>query len=295
MKRLAIFAFLSCHAANALEAPPPLELARETPRPFGHVIGDAIEHRLLLRLPAGCTLDPLTLPAGRLNHWLEARVERVRAMKRGEEASYDIRLRFQPFAGPLETRMLTLPGYGLDYRCGERRGSAAVAPWSFTLSPLHSLRGDDDTPLLRADAPARPRPLGGLWRRCALWLTGGIAFGLAWLDGSGRLGRRPRPFAVLWRRVRDASFDAADAATARDRFRQLHRAFDACHGAPLFAERLEDFLARNPCYAPLRDEITAFYAASYQVFFAAADPLQAYPAERFRALCRALRDAERSG
>jgi mxaA protein len=108
-----------------------------------------------------------------------------------------------------------------------------------------------------------------------------------WLWRNAREARR-RPFARAWgelRRLDDASPQA---------WRVLHRALNASAGHVIHAASLPALLAEAPYLRPLQQRLEDFYRESTQRFFAA-DPAAPAPAGAYplRALCRALRDAER--
>ena len=73
----------------------------------------------------------------------------------------------------------------------------------------------------------------------------------------------------------------------------LHRAFDATAGRRMFADDLDEFLARHPQFGPLRARIGAFFAESRTAFFGPAAELP--DAASCRSLCNDLARAERAG
>lgn len=297
MMYVALFLLLGAsRAASAELAPPPLELERVTPRPFGYLIGDRIEHQIYLRLPGRCRLEPAALPAGQLNHWLEAQVGAIAEHRDADSVRYRLRLVYQTYAGVLEVKTLKVPALTLRYRCGETAGEAVVPPWAFTQSPLQelALRRAASSEYLQPDHAAQRLDATSARRRSWGFGMSLVALVAVWLGLEGRRLYRARPFAGAYRTVHTLLAQSGGGGEpARAAFLCLHRAFDAYHGQPMFAAELEAFCGRAEGFRRLQPEIEAFFAASDRVFFAGELPERAFPSERLSALCLALRNAER--
>jgi mxaA protein len=109
-------------------------------------------------------------------------------------------------------------------------------------------------------------------------------------------GRRRKPFARAWRELPKLLRKHAHEAA----FRVIHRALDHTAGYPMFADRLDVFLEAHPAFAPLRDRLQRFFAASRQLFYAPANrprPVGANGpydvASELKELCRLAMELER--
>lgn len=135
----------------------------QTPRPFGYVIGDEIRHRVIVETRQDMKLNPNSIPAkGRLNRWLN--LTEVIVGGDPESGNIVIDLTYQVFYAPNEVKMLTIPGFNLQFAQAGKRVEQVVPAWPFTLSPLKELaaRKDDEGIITCGLTPCRnPCPTGG--------------------------------------------------------------------------------------------------------------------------------------
>ncbi|MGH2398428.1 MAG: hypothetical protein ACRDF6_01165 [bacterium] len=273
-----IYLLLAVFAAGARAETPPFPPGVDafrvfTPRPFGHVIGDLIRQQIDLTLHDPFVLAPRSVPhPGRLSYWLELRSAEVQETDLGEQRHYRITLKYQNFYMPRDVKSLHIPVFTLTASHPGATTEIPVKAWEFTVSPLHETAGvrlvegqayvrPDDPPVRRDLAPRRRRLL--LYGALLLVLAAGVVHEW-WLWP----GRTRRPFSQAWRELRSLQHAPLPAGTERAAMRTLHRAFDESNGAPVFPDHLEQFFRRCPQFAPLRADITAFFASSRQVFFA---------------------------
>lgn len=281
-------------------AQPALRASTEEPRAFGYQVGALAERVVHVDVPAGLVLDAGSLPTpGRLSAALD-----LRALARSEQpieggTRLRLALSFQVFAAPVAARVYELPALKLRFDgAGGRSEDVRVESWPLVVAPLGP---EDASPRhglgeLRPDLPPPPADTGA-WRAVvavalavAALCGGGLALiylGLPWRN------RRHRPFGVAWRELqarRRRGTLSEDAAGGLEIARRLHAALNASAGQVLFAEDLEAWLARAPAYAPLREDLSSFFAQSRASFFAAAPVADA---RWLLGLARALRDAER--
>lgn len=261
----------------------------EEPRAFGHVVGDLVERRIRITLPAGAALDREALPRpGRTGAWLELREVRVAEPAAGQA---DLRLTYQLVNAPVKVTTIALPALALRLS-GGAAAPLEVGPWPITAAPItpEFVLARAGLEAMQPDIAPVPEPLAPIAGRLAAYLALAAAAGFV-------LAARRWPRLAFWRReapFRDAlpelrrlarrGGDAADrAALAR-----LHRAFDESAGCALFADRLAPLYAARPRLRALAPAIEAFYAASRAAFFAPAPGPAAIDAAALLALCRRL-------
>jgi mxaA protein len=276
-----------------------LEVA--TPRAFGYVIGDTLQHRVSLELERPYQLDEASLPeAGTLSPGLELRAPVVRVRHGRDRTRYEILLTYQIFQFAERLQTLAIPP--LELRVRKERASlpVTVPEWRFSLAPLAPRRiaASVALPELRPERPPPRMPerphverlialaaglsLAGLYLAYAYW-------------GIPLLAPRKRPFGRAFRELRRLERRPFSEALYLDALRSLHRAFDRTAGRTLFAEHLDRFYVRHPEFAGLRPSIEALFEHSRQAFFQsrqgpAADVESLH---ELVALCRRCRALER--
>jgi len=286
--RLLLLLLLGAGAARAADAPAGPSAEVIEPRAFGYMVGDVLQRRVLLQLPAGLALDLSSLPQTRRpGQALELRAARLDGR--------ELRLDYQVFLAPTEVRTLEMPPLQLRFTgpAGER--FLRIDAWPVTVAPLVPLdvspreglgemRPDTAPPLI--DTSARR------WRLLAyaavlallVLVLAQVYIGLPWW------GRRRRPFGLAWRSLR--SLPASPSPQQRrEALQQLHQALNRSAGEVLFEAGLAAFVATHPRFAPLHDELARFFQRSHDEFFA--ERGGEVDAAWLRTLCRACRDAER--
>ncbi|HWH82962.1 MAG TPA: hypothetical protein VNU71_12085 [Burkholderiaceae bacterium] len=277
------------HAAPAVAT-----LSADTPRAFGYSVGDVITRRIALDLPRGLALDEAALPRpGGRGRALE--LQRVELRRSWSGVPQELQLDYQVFLAPRETRVLEMPPVELRVGQGGQARTLRIDAWPVTVAPLTppdaatreglgELRPDVDPPPLDT-APLRTRLL--IEAALAALLLAYLA--QVYLVAPWSAQRR-RPFGRAWPALR-ALPPAADAAQRRAAFERFHAALNETAGEALFAAGLGRFVAAQPRFAPLRDELARFFAASRDEFFAARP--EAGDTRWLVALARRCRDAER--
>lgn len=280
-----------------------------TPRPFGYAIGDVIRETLVISVDRAAVLDRNSLPRSRINRWLELREANVDELEIDGLRRYRIELAYQSFYAPLEVKNLAIPAFKLVFnyvghagapREGERADGAfhlEVPAWRFTTAPIRELSvlREEGLEPMRPDAPpqrpGRTGPIRGLAAAAAVGLCAGLY--LAYLYGYLPWRRRGRHFGVAYRTVRALS-RAGGTADYSSAYAAIHHAFNGVFGQPLFSEQLDVFFAERPAYEPLRAEIQAFFASSYEFFFGQEPKETGFPMPRLFRLCRDCYDVERN-
>ncbi|MDD5114083.1 MAG: nonribosomal peptide synthetase MxaA, partial [Methylobacter sp.] len=217
--------------------------AVETPRPFGYVIGDEIAQRIVIETRPGIILQAASLPArGQINRWLN--LTQINVEQQGEQTV--INLRYQVFYAPLEVKMLTLPGFTLQFAQGDKLLSKDVPDWSFTVAPLRELavRKNEQHEYMRPDG--RPPLLSDSAAQMGLWSSFSVSVllgtYLAYLYGYFPQSRR-RVFKQALKQLATLSeTDMAQALTI------AHKAFNKLNRQPLFQHQLTDFYRQHSDY-----------------------------------------------
>ena len=269
----------------------------EEPRAYGWQVGDVMTRRITVEAAAAFRFDSNSLPRpGRQGAAFELRQVSWDSESAAGGQRHRLRLEYQVFLSPVAVRTLELPPLLLRFDTDGRTQDVRVDAWPVTVAPLvpvdvsprrglGELQPDAPPPLI--DTRAAWQRLWGIAAVAALLLAylAQVTLGLPWL------ARRQRPFAMAWRALR--SLPAGDAqAQRRAAFICLHEALNRSADGALFEPGLDAFIAAQPRFAALRDELAAFFPSSRLEFFgheeAAADTLP-----RLRDFCRRARDAER--
>ncbi|HSI60253.1 MAG TPA: hypothetical protein VLA16_22030 [Ideonella sp.] len=274
-----------------LPAATPAQTARaeaDEPRAFGYTVGDLVQRRVRLELPAGQRLDPASLPAvGGRGKPLELRS----VMLQGDELT----LVYQVFLSPPEARTLEMPPVTLSITGGPRVEELRVDAWPVTVAPLMPPEVSPRRGLgeLRPDAPAPLIDTSAARRRLAVY-TGIAALLLLYLAhvylALPWWARQRRPFGLAWRAL--GSLPAAPTTEQRrEAWERVHGALNHTAGEVLFEPGLERFIAAHPRFERLRGELQQFFRRSRAEFFGGA--AAADDGAWLRTFCRECRDVER--
>lgn len=301
MKPLLWAVLVSAAAAAAAAEPRPTvpQVQAGEPRAFGHQVGDLVERRVAVWLPAGWRLDDSTLPRpGGRGRAVELR--RVDVHEDAEAGGRVLRfeLQYQVFLAPAAPRLVEIPPWTLrvasDSRRDELRVDAAalmVAPLVTAEAPARNgfgdLRPDREPPLVDTRGWARRLALWALLALAPLALLFAVHVGVPWQAA------RRRPFGAAWRELRRLPSQPSGAEW-RAALKQLHGALDRAAGEVVFEHRLQAFVDRVPRYRPLAPQLAEFLAVSRHEFFAGAEGAPPR-APWLLDLARRLRDAERGG
>ncbi len=239
-----------------------------TPRPFGYVLGDTLEHQVLITTDNGVKLNKNSLPKpGPLNRWLQLNALSVQEEAiGGGHTRYRIALTYQVFYAPLEVKMLTIPAFNVLLQQGQQQAEQTVPAWSFTLAPLRELAVRKD----EAGEYMRPDAVVPLMSSEAAWTKALGAFLLALLSAGylmssyGYLARfnKKRVFKPAYQRLLRVSDSQLDQG-----FALMHGAFNQVYGQPLFQAQLPDFFSQHAKYQKLRPELSEFFDLSNRYFF----------------------------
>ena len=264
-----------CACTFAAEPPDGRIEAVVTLRDSGYLLGDLLDERVELQLPAGLAIEPASLPApGRVAPWLEVRGARVSAA--GRDGAVAVTVTYQIFAEAEQVTRVPIPPFKIRIVGGSVARLVEVPERSFLLSPaLPAALRDEDREL----KPSPPPPLLATARTqaalAASLLVAACAAGwLLWVhDRLPFLPHAPGPFARLWRRWRGRDRRVAGAFGSAERcslLREWHLALNDSAGETLYASTLPRLFERAPYLQPLRGRIEALFGRSWQAFYAGA-------------------------
>ena len=290
-----------CAGVSPLAGAAVEKLEMTTPRAFGYVIGDTIEHRVSLVLDPGFELDPDSIPEpGRTSRWLALDASVLESDERNGRTLHSIRLRYQLVNAATSVIGAGTPPLSLRILGPEGDLPVVIPSWGFTFGPVvtHEERTAGRPPNLRPALPPPPFETDVRAIRVA-------AFGLLALvlivpivreRLAGRLAARPgRHFDRAWRHLRRRRSDSNPAEAAAGALVEVHAAFNATAGRAVFEHDLTRFFVEHPRFEPVRTPIETFFAESGKLLYGSDEVAhRSGPGlDRLRDLCRACRDVER--
>ena len=295
----------ACAAALTFPSPP-VDAAVETltvttPRSYGYLIGDVIDHRISLVLRPGFELDAASAPQpGRVTRWLSLNEAVIEGKPRSGSSRYAIRLRYQVVnAGPSIVGAGT-PALRLRIVGPDDDLPVVIPAWGFTLgsivTPEERIPGA--LPNLRPALAPPPVPITARIMRIAALglLAAGLLVLVARTYLRGRSGRRAHGcFEQAYRRAKGRMRGAPVPGAYADTLVEMHAAFNATAGRAVFEHDLERFFLEHPRFRQLRTRIEAFFGESGRLFYGSGGdaPSEHSSLDHLLDLCRACRDAER--
>lgn len=279
---------------------PVVSLKLHTPRNFGYVIGDEIDHKVALSVTKPFYLETEFLPkAGLLVDGLEIRELRIEQQTSKSSNDYLIHIRYLLlFGGKQPERHLTIPKINVRLYDGTRSASATIPEWSFVFSPLIPFQTKDADVSIR---PAvNPPSMDLYFAQAGLWFSGGGILILLLIIARQNnllpfLNTGEGPFQQAYRSLKQRHNSTPSTDAYRDALIDVHRAFDQTAGQKLFADQLAEFFETNPRFAPLSASTETFFEISRQTFFGQSQDidLNDYPVKWLENLCRQFKKIER--
>ena len=288
----------AAHAAAFAAAPvTQLDTTSSEPRAFGYQVGDVVSRTVTVHAPDGLTLDESSVPQpGARGRALELRSVARRSSAESGGRRHEMRLDYQVFLSPPQTRTLEMPAFMLRFQGQPRDQEVRIEAWPVTVSPLmppeaSPRRGlgelQPDTPPALIDTAAGRHRLvvyGGVMLSMIGYLAH-VTIGLPWR------ARAHRPFTLAWRALRGLTLDSPEPQW-REAIQRLHVALNRTAGEAVFEPGIDRFVAAQPRFGHLRDDLITFFQQSRRAFFE-----QDARARADRAwlidFCRRCRDAER--
>lgn len=237
-------------------------------RDTGYMLGDLIDERVEVHLPASLRIDSESLPLpGRVAPWLEVR--RATLGPRGLSGTQALVVTYQIFAETEEAARAALPEFVMRVRDGADVRTVSIPSRSFLLSPgLPPALTDQDRELRPSQAPMLlPLSRAIIGALASLVLALVCAGYLLWrYDRLPFLPHAPGPLARAWRHWRRGRHELSTeqhAALLRD----MHTALSRSAGETLYPSTLERLFERAPYLAPLRERIAQVFATSWSSFY----------------------------
>ena len=276
-------------------------LSVKTPRSFGYVIGDTIEHEVSLALDPGFELDLQSIPEpGRVSRWLSLNDVTHEGRNRDGTSRHTIRLRFQVVNAAQSVIGAGTPPLSLRIVGPEDDFPALVPGWAFTISPMLTPENRPPGRLPDLRPALLPEPASTTMRTARVAALGVLLLGLVALIArrhlAARIGTRSHGhFERAYRRIQRRMKGPEAPVAYADALVEMHTAFNATAGRAVFEHDLERFFVEHARFKPLRAPISALFAESGAVFYGsgADSTADSRRLDSVRDLCRACRDAER--
>ncbi len=294
MKRLNLVVIICCliMGCSGLQQAPISYFELQTPRPFGYLIGDEVNSRVIMETRSDISLDLNSVPVqGEVNRWLN--INRVKVSRNQERGETVIDVSYQVFYAPNEVKMLTIPGFTLQFNMAGKIVEQAVPAWHFTLSPLKELavrKDEQGYQYMRPDASPKPLSTQNLWLGVYICVMVALCTGfyLAYLYGYLPILNRQRIF--------KRACSQLDRLSVSDMGRSLvvvHNALNVVNGQPLFQHKLSEFYRLHPAYRTARQQIDWFFSFSNHVLYADWQAFGVTEWEKLKELCYLCREIER--
>lgn len=293
-------------ADGAAAAPSPqlLDATTQEPRAFGYQVGDVVERSVSVHVPTGLILDEASVPkAAARGKAIELKNVSMKKSAEPGGQRLEFGLVYQLFVSPPQPRTLELPVITLRFKGEPRPQELRIEAWPVSVAPLAPAEVSPRRGLgeLQPDAPAPPIDTEPARQRLIACAAAALALSALLLHvyiGIPWVSRRQRPFAQAWRELQRLE-PTSEAPAARAAARTLHRALDRSAGEVVFVGGIDRFIAAQPSFAPLRDDLSRFFEHSRRVFFAPADatataaPVGGIDPAWLVGFARRCRDAER--
>ncbi|MCK9607025.1 MAG: nonribosomal peptide synthetase MxaA [Methylomonas sp.] len=293
MKRWILLCLFSqfVSGCSALLPSPITRFEQQTPRPFGYVIGDEIQHRIVIETRQDVKLILDSLPKqGELNRWLN--LNRVSVVSDANPGETVVELLYQVFYAPNEVKMLSVPAFTLRFDQAGKTLEKSVPPWHFTLSPLKELavrKDESGLDYMRPDALPTPLSTRQQWLAVYVGLSLALCISLylAYLHGLFPVWPKQRIFKRALRELSDHSQQDMGRGLA-----VVHHAFNVLNDQPLFKHRLQTFYQAHAEYRVAAEQIERFFEFSDKVLFAGKQDVDADDWHNLLELCRVCREIE---
>ncbi len=266
---------------------------------YGVRIGDKLDRKIVLHIPAPAKIVESTLPKkGNKNDGVElvaitTETEQVKAGTR-----YTFNLSYQTFAGTSKPLVMQLPALQLSLTNVQNAEVIEVPSWGFWLSPMvtggiqiaeKNIQPEIMPPLIDVSAhKTRFVIFASVFAFSLLALLYLNADG-NWLPFMG--GAFAKAHRKL-KRLAKAS-GAKSAVEEKQALVFIHQAFNQHFGANMFARDIDAFIAKHTSFKKLKAEITQFFNESNQSLYAVAPRDSQKIITDLALLSKHLRDCER--
>lgn len=260
----------------------------------GIQMGDVLNRTIKIEANATYQLPKTSLPMkGENRNGIELRDISVQTTKHGDKNTYTLALSYQVFVSSAKPIVMQLPDEHIMLIGGAKSLSIDIPVWKFWYSPLVSEgitnAKDNLQPQSRPALIDLNTHLTRLWISLALLITGIV--GLIYVNADKRwLPFMNGSFAQAHRNIKKLP---ENRASDKNALMFMHQAFNEIYGANLFANELGQFLAANPKFLKLKEDITTFFEQSNTSLFANQQVVGAQYTKNLIVLSKRLRDCER--
>lgn len=261
---------------------------------LGIHIGDVLTRHVDLELKQPYQISKNAFPIkGLSRNGVELRDVTVDSEQHGDHVIYKIALSYQVFGHTPNPSVMSLPVEEFVMTGGPLGLSIKLPAWHFWFSPLvagslevakENLQPQQQTTLI--DVRGHQLRLAGFM---AMMVIAVVL--LVYMNADGKwLPLMGGAFANAHRKLKQLS---KNQASGKQALVCMHEAFNQVHGHNLFARDVDGFLAANPGFIQLKDEIVRFFDHSNQWLFEANTGNDATLLSELVTLSRQLRDCER--
>lgn len=285
-------------------------ITKDPVKDVGYVVGDIVTRHITLTIKKPYYLVEESLPIVGYEKTYRGQPIGVylNALKHtkkdeGEQIVHELSLDYQIFTSSVVAkRAAVLAEYVRLVNTEVKDDSVKyrVPMWEFVISPLSvfgQIKVEDDMSQFRGPLLMNASKENKRLKILSVLLVLSL-LGLLYILGKGAwLPRMGGPFAKAYRDIKKQANlpQGATAEGVRHAVSSMHAALNASAGHSLFADNLDQFLARKPAFGAIKAEMQQFFGFSNQVFFepSAKHTLGAEPLTWLKQFCRRCRDCER--
>jgi mxaA protein len=260
----------------------------------GIQIGEVLNRTIKIEANTTYQLPKTSLPMkGENRNGIELRDITVQVSKGSNTNIYTIALSYQVFASADKPVVMELPDEHLALIGDAKALPIELPAWKFWYSPLvvegisnakENMQPQSKTALIDLNIHHTR-----LWVSLALLVTG--LLGLIYVNADKRwLPFMNGAFAQAHRKIKKL---VNDRTSNKNALMYMHQAFNKIYGANLFANELNQFLAANPKFLKMKEDISKFFEQSNASLFANQPANDTQHLQILKALSKRLRDCER--
>jgi len=260
----------------------------------GIQMGEVLNRTIKIEVNTAYQLPKTSLPMkGENRNGMELRDITVQASKGSNTNIYTIALSYQVFASADKPVVMQLPEEHLALIGDAKALSIELPAWKFWYSPLVA----EGISNAKENMQPQSKPVlidlnihqTRLWVSLALLVTG--LLGLIYVNADKRwLPFMNGAFAQAHRKIKKLGNDRTSNKNA---LMYMHQAFNKIYGANLFANELNQFIAANPKFLKMKEDIFKFFEQSNASLFANQQANDPQYLQGLKALSKRLRDCER--
>lgn len=260
----------------------------------GIQMGEVLNRTIKIEANTAYQLPKTSLPMkGENRNGIELRDIAVQASKGSNSNIYTIALSYQVFASADKPVVMQLPAEHMALIGDTKALSIELPDWKFWYSPLVAEGISNAKENMQPQAKPALIDLNihhtRLWVSLALLVTG--LLGLIYVNADKRwLPFMNGAFAQAHRNIKKLGNDRTSNKNA---LMYMHQAFNKIYGANLFANELNQFLATNPKFLKMKEDISKFFEQSNASLFANQPANDTQYLQGLKVLSKRLRDCER--